>query len=147
MKEYDIIAFGTGPALNVVSEVLRLDPSLRVAVIENGPVGGICLTRGCIPSKMILYPAKLLEEIRRAKLFGIDVELKGVGFEEIMRSTYENIMEESAMIERGLNSHPNIDLYRANGTFVGDYTIDIGGETIRGEKILLCTGSRPLIPR
>ena len=49
MKKYDIIAFGTGSAMNIVSEVFSLNPNYRVAVIENENVGGICLTRGCIP--------------------------------------------------------------------------------------------------
>ncbi len=146
MRHYDVIAFGTGSAMNIISEVLEMNPHVRVAVIENGPVGGICLTRGCIPSKMVLYPAELLAEIRRAYLFGIDVEIRGVDPAYILERTRHSIMEESRVIEESLKRHPNIDLYKAIGEFVGDYTVKVGDEVIRGDKILLCTGSRPLIP-
>lgn len=146
VRKYDVIAFGTGSAMNVVSPLLGVKPDVKVAVIENGPVGGICLTRGCIPSKMLLYPAELVREIMRAKKFGIDVELKGIGFPLIMNRIVRRVKKESETIERSLISHPSIDLYKRTGKFVGDYTVEVGGEQIRGEKILLCTGSRPTIP-
>ncbi len=146
MKQYDIIAFGTGSAMNIVSELLGQRPRLRVAVIENGPVGGICLTRGCIPSKMILYPAEIMHSIRRAKDFWIDVEVKGVDFSKIMSWAYDEVMGESRMIEENIRRDPRIDLYRTTGEFVDEYTVKVGDEIIKGEKILLCTGSRPLVP-
>lgn len=146
VKYYDLIAFGTGSALNVVSSVIAHWPETRVAVIERDVVGGICLTRGCVPSKMILYPAELLAEIRRASLFGIDVEVAGVDSRIILKRMREMIFDESRKIEEGIRMHPRIDLYRGVGEFVDEYTVRVGGETVNGGKILLCTGSRPFIP-
>jgi dihydrolipoamide dehydrogenase len=146
VKEYDIIAFGTGSAMNIVSVLINMDPSIKVAVVENEKVGGICLTRGCIPSKMILYPAELMHEIKRAKTFFIDVDVKNVDPGRLLRKIREEIDQESRIIEESLKRHPSIDLYRTTGELTGDYTVDVDGKEIRGEKILLCTGSRPLIP-
>ena len=59
MKEYDLIVIGTGSAMNIVNPILQGNPDSRVAVIDKDEPGGICLTRGCIPSKLLLYPADL----------------------------------------------------------------------------------------
>jgi dihydrolipoamide dehydrogenase len=146
VKHYDVIAFGTGSSMNIVSELISSDPRLRAAVVENGPVGGICLTRGCIPSKMILYPAEIMHNIRRARHFWIDVDVRGVDFPRIMAWAYDEVMGESRMIEENIKGDPRIDIYRTTGEFVDEYTVKVGDELIRGEKVLLCTGSRPLVP-
>ncbi|MFW6304621.1 MAG: hypothetical protein ACOC1V_02460 [Candidatus Saliniplasma sp.] len=70
MKEYDIIAIGSGSVTSVVTQALSSDESLTAAVIEKDAPGGICLTRGCIPSKMILYPAELINHIKNLKNLG-----------------------------------------------------------------------------
>jgi len=146
MKKYDIIAFGTGSAMNIVSEAFSLNPNYRVAVIENENVGGICLTRGCIPSKMLLYPAEVIHETKRLGIFGIDAKIKKINFNQIITRVRESIMHESKTIEANLKAFPKIDLYQTTGEFVDDYTVKVGDEVIKGDKILLCIGSRPLIP-
>ncbi len=144
MKEYDIIAFGTGSSMNIVSSLLN-SPKLKVAVVENEKAGGICLTRGCIPSKMLIYPAEIMRIIRRAKEFYIDARAKPDP-DAILRRVQREVDEESRMIERSLKSHPKIDYYNLTGRFVEDYTVDVGGKEIYGETILLCNGSKPFIP-
>ena len=146
MKEYDIIAIGTGSAMNLISPILDQFPDIRVAVVESGPVGGICLTRGCIPSKMILYPAEIIETIKRAERFGITATIENIDFDKIMSSMRHTIGEDSQMITRGLEGSPNIDFYHTTGEFIGDYTLKVGEEQIQGKTILICSGSRPLIP-
>jgi pyruvate/2-oxoglutarate dehydrogenase complex dihydrolipoamide dehydrogenase (E3) component len=66
MKRYDLIAVGSGSAMNIVEPYLQRYPDSRVAVIDKDDPGGICLTRGCIPSKILLYPAELLHTIHPA---------------------------------------------------------------------------------
>ena len=147
MKHYDIIAIGTGSAMNIVSTLLESGHDIKVAVIEKDDVGGICLTRGCIPSKMLLYPAELIKKIHEAKKFGIDAEIKAIDFKKIMNRMRSNTRHEIEMIEHGLKSSPNIDLYHTTGEFIDDYTMKVGDEIIKGDKILLCSGSRPLVPK
>ena len=132
--------------MNIVSEIIKIFPKIRVAVIENEMVGGICLTRGCIPSKILLYPATLVRNFMRAKEFGIDAEIKNIDSSYILEYTRKSTTEESKMIEKGISGHPRMDLYRETGEFIDKYTVKVGDEIIKGDKILLCTGSRPLIP-
>jgi len=146
VRHYDIVAFGTGSSLNIISQLFGMGRKLKVAVVENNMVGGICLTRGCIPSKMLLYPATVARRIRESKKLGIDAELRGLDFSGIMERTYLHILDESRAIEESLKKHPLVDLYQTDGVFVGDYTIDVGGVEIEGDKILLGTGSKPYIP-
>jgi len=146
MKHYNVVAIGTGSAMNIISALLSSGSDIKVAVVENEMVGGICLTRGCIPSKMLLYPAEVVKIIESAKKFGIDVEIKKIDFKSIMTHMRKSILTESKMIERGLKSDPRIDLYQTVGEFIDDYTMKVGDEIITGDIFLLCSGSRPYIP-
>ncbi|OYT52162.1 MAG: dihydrolipoamide dehydrogenase, partial [Desulfurococcales archaeon ex4484_217_2] len=132
--------------MNIVSELIYMYPNIKVAVVENEMVGGICLTRGCIPSKKLLYAAEVMHEIKRAHLFNIYVGSVKTDPSALLRRVREEIRHESMIIEKSLREHPRIDLYKTTGTFIEDYTVDVGGKEIRGEKILLCTGSRPYVP-
>ncbi len=145
MKEYDIIAFGTGSAMNIVSALLN-NPRLKVAVIENDKAGGICLTRGCIPSKMLAYPAELVADINRAREFFIDARIRSMDGNALLRRVQEDVDGESRMIAQSLRSHPRLDYYETTGVFVGDHEIDVGGKEIYGDMLLLCNGSKPFIP-
>ena len=51
MKTYDLIVIGTGAGMNVAANAVSR--GMQVAVIDRGPLGGTCLNRGCIPSKVI----------------------------------------------------------------------------------------------
>ena len=75
MQSFDLIVIGSGSGLTVSSEAA--DRGLSVAVVEHGPFGDTCLNRGCIPSKMLIHSADLMETVRRAGLFGIGVEVTG----------------------------------------------------------------------
>ncbi len=146
MKKYDVIAIGSGSATNIVSTLLSSDPKLKIALIEKDEAGGICLTRGCIPSKMILYPAEIISTIKKAKSFGIDADIKNIDFTWIMEEMRKDIGEKSQSIEHSLTNSKHIDFYPEPARFVSDYTLQVGDEKIKGKKILLCTGSKPHVP-
>ena len=146
MKQYDLIAIGTGSAMHVVNGMLEMNPRARVAVIDKDEPGGICLTKGCIPSKLLLYPAELVRTIETCDRFGIEVKLKKIDFLRIMERMQKNISAEIEIIRSGLQQDPNIDYYPEVGQFVAPYTLQVGDQTITSEKILLATGSKPLIP-
>jgi len=146
MKEYDLIAIGTGSAMNIVGSVIQGNPQMKVAVIDKDEPGGICLTRGCIPSKMLLYPAELVRTIETAWKLGIDIDIKKIDFEGIMERMRTLIHKSMNMIRQGLSHSENIDYYTDVAEFAGPYTLKVGDETITSKMIFLCTGSKPIIP-
>ena len=145
MKEYYAIVIGTGSAMNFVSALPN--KNLKIAVVDKDKPGGICLTRGCIPSKLLLYPAELVRVIETAGDFGIDVELKNIDFKRVVERMRSKISKEINMIHEGLSSDPNIDYYQDVAEFVAPYTMKVGNEIITSKMIFLCTGSKPLIPQ
>jgi mycothione reductase len=146
MKEYDLIAIGTGSAMNIVSAMVQRNPQMKAAVIDKDEPGGICLTRGCIPSKMLLYPADLIRTIDSAGKFGIDIDVKEVDFQRVMERMRSAIQKDIDMIRRGLSHSENIDYYPTPAEFVGPYKLKVSNQTISSKMILLCTGSKPTVP-
>jgi len=132
--------------MTVVDAMIQENPEIRVAVIDKDEPGGICLTRGCIPSKILLYPAELVRTIERAGEFGIDVDVKSVSFGRVMERMRTIIYSEINMIRDGLSHSKNIDYYPTVAEFVAPYTLKVDNDTIRSEMIFLCTGSKPVIP-
>jgi len=145
MKEYDYIAVGTGSAMEIVSAIAQNNPNAKVAVVDKDPPGGICLTRGCIPSKILLYPAELVRTIERAGEFGIPVDLKKVSFRDVMERMRTLIGKDMDDVRQGLSNSRNVDYYRAVAEFTAPYTLKVGDGTIASKTIFLCTGSKPLI--
>lgn len=145
-KKYDLIAIGTGSAMTIVEAMLGQDPEMKVAVIDRNDPGGICLTRGCIPTKILLYPAELVRMIEKANEFGIDVHLEKIDFNKVMERMHSMIDPDIDMIRQGLSESPNFDYYHDTAEFIKPYTLKVGDTEIFSEKIILCTGSRPHIP-
>ncbi len=146
MKEYDLIVIGSGSGMNYIDSMIRRDPGIKIAVIDKDEPGGICLTRGCIPSKLLLYPAELVKEIGTAGKFGIDVQIKNIDFGYVMERMKTLISKDINMIRKGLSGNQNIDYYHDIAEFTAPYTMKVGSEMITSKMIFLCTGSKPIIP-
>jgi len=141
-----LIVVGTGSVMDIVNAVLQENPHWRVAIIDKDEPGGICLTRGCIPSKILLYPAEILRTIERAGNLGVDVDVKEVDFMRVMERMRRLISSEISMIRQGLTHTKNVTYFPAPAEFTGPYTLRIGDETITSRFIILGAGSKPSIP-
>ena len=74
MKRYDLLVIGSGAGMNVASTAVS--HGMRVALVDNGPLGGTCLNRGCIPSKVLLHPADVIRMVQEAGYEGqFEVEI------------------------------------------------------------------------
>jgi mycothione reductase len=132
--------------MNLVEPMLQRNPRMKIAVIDKDEPGGICLTRGCIPSKILLYPAELVRTIEGAKELGVELELKRADFAKIMSRMRKLIDRDIDSIRKGLSNSENIDYYHDSAEFVAPYTMKVSGDTITSKMIFLCTGSQPVIP-
>ena len=136
---------GSGSGGEIVEAALN--NGFSVAWVDKGPLGGTCLNVGCIPSKMLIYPADRVIEIKEAEKLGIKAEIKEIDFKKIMEHMREPIRESHKDMERGLAKPiKNFQYCKGEGHFVDDYIIEINGEKIKGEKIFIGSGARPLIP-
>jgi dihydrolipoamide dehydrogenase len=117
-----------------------------VAVVEPGPLGGTCLNRGCIPSKMLIHHADVAEAIHNSGTFHIDAVMNGVDFAAITKEVNETVSEEAASIEEGLRKSDNHTLYKEEARFVDEKVIEVGDAKITAEHIVIAAGARPLIP-
>ena len=87
MKTFDLIVIGSGAGLNVATGAA--EEGLKVAIIEDSAMGGTCLNRGCIPSKIVIHSAEVAEMIHRASEFGISAKVNKVNFKQVTdRSTH-----------------------------------------------------------
>jgi dihydrolipoamide dehydrogenase len=144
MKTYDVIVVGSGSGGEIVDAAVS--HGLKVAWVDKGPLGGTCLNVGCIPSKMLIHPADRIMEIREAKKLGITAEIKDIDFHAIMERMRQPIRESHEAMQEGFKSTKNLDYYHGEGHFIKDYTLEVLGEKMQGEKIFLASGARPLIP-
>ncbi len=85
MPSYDLIVIGSGSGLEISSEAAGA--GMTVAVVEEGPFGGTCLNRGCIPSKILIHCADVMETIRTSDLFGIKASVEAVDWPFRISST------------------------------------------------------------
>jgi mycothione reductase len=146
LKEYDLIIIGSGSATNLLDALISRNPKIKIAIIDKDEPGGICLTRGCIPSKLLLYPAEIVRTIEEAHELGVDVDIKKIDFKKIMNRMRTLIGKDIDSIREGLSSSPNIDYYHSIAEFVSPYTLKVENETIKSKMIFLCIGSKAIIP-
>ncbi|MEY7849215.1 dihydrolipoyl dehydrogenase [Natrarchaeobius sp. A-rgal3] len=162
MDAYDIVVIGGGSGSQVATAAT--DRGLEAAVIERGPLGGACITRGCVPSKALIHRADVVDEIRGAAKTGIDAEVNDVDYGEITSAIRETVYGKADRQERSLREREHVTLYRGEGRFVDDRTVAVdleeeatdrggdktngGGETVelRGESVVVAVGSRPTVP-
>jgi mycothione reductase len=144
MKKYDIIVIGSGCGMNIVEEALGHEMS--VALVDKGPLGGTCANLGCIPSKMLIFAADRIAEILEAKKLGIKTDIRNIDFSFIMERMRKSVRENQEHMRQGIAETKNLGFYEGEGQFVGDYTIEVIDEKIKGDKIFIASGSRPFIP-
>jgi mycothione reductase len=144
MEKYDVLVVGSGSGMTVAANAVA--QGLRTAVVEHGPMGGTCLNRGCIPSKMLIYPADVAALIREAGELGINAAVKSVDFKKIMSRMHHAIDGDSQRQAQAVEASPGAKWYKGAGEFISDYTMEVGDHVIKGERVFIVSGARPGIP-
>ncbi len=145
IKSFDVIVIGAGTGLDIVSEAA--EKGMKVALIEKGPMGGTCLNRGCIPSKILLHYADVAETISNANEFYMKLGKPKIDFKKIVETTSNFVDKDANEIELGIRENKNITLYKTLGKFVGKKIIKVKNEEISADKIFIVAGTRPSIPQ
>lgn len=145
VKKFDLIVIGSGAGLDVASAAAQT--GMKVAIVEKSRMGGTCLNRGCIPSKLLIHSADIAEVIKTAHVFGIQVERFTIDFRKIVDRVNSIIDTDSDDIRKGYNRSENPKLFPLECTFVDEKTLLVGGDKITSNIILIAAGTRPAIPK
>ena len=144
MTDYDVLVVGGGTGNNVAAAAA--DAGLETALIEEGELGGTCLNRGCNPSKMLIQAANAVQGVRDAGRFHVDASLAGVDWPAVVDEMDETLGGIAEGMEADYRETDTLTLYRDHATFVDDRTVSVGGETVTADRVVVATGSRPLVP-
>ena len=140
-----IVVLGGGPG-GYAAAFLAADKGMNVTLIDTGnKPGGVCLHRGCIPSKALLHIAHLINETKEAKTWGIDfgepkIDLDGV------RNWKNKVIDKMATGLTQLCKQRKVEFVSAKGNFKDSNTIEANGKLYSFDHCILATGSRPAQP-
>lgn len=147
--KYDVAIIGGGPAGYTAAERAAAD-GLSTVLFEKNALGGVCLNEGCVPTKTLLYSAKVYDTIRHASKYAVSADNASFDYPKIIARKNKVVKKLTAgirmkMTEYGVvtvNAEAEIKGRAADGTV----SIAAGGETYEATYLLVCTGSESIIP-
>ncbi len=145
---YDLAIIGGGPGGYTAAERAGA-AGLSVVLFEKNELGGVCLNEGCIPTKTLLYSAKVFDYARHADLYGVSVE--GASFD------YSKILKRKTKVVRKLVGGVKLKMKNSGVTVVGGeaviagpvaggFVVSCGGTEYVASRLLICTGSEAVVP-
>ena len=144
MADFDLVVIGGGTGNNVAAAAA--EAGLDTALVEPGPLGGTCLNRGCNPSKMLIQSANAANHVRKAERFHVDTTLDGIDTAAVVDEMDDLLGGLAENMETNYRQKENLTLFDEYTEFVDDRTLDLGGQSVTAEKVVVATGSQPIVP-
>lgn len=140
MEAFDLIVVGGGTG-GYTAAVRASQLGLKAALVERDKIGGVCLHRGCIPTKVLLQAAYNLSLIRRSNTFGISADNISLDYgalterrEQVVGGLHKNIR---SVVEK------KVKIIEGDGKLVSPTEVSVNGDRIQAKNIVIATGSRP----
>lgn len=148
MNTFDLVVLGGGPAGYNAAEKAAA-AGLKTAVIEQRALGGVCLNEGCIPSKSLLYSAKIFDYANHGDKYGVTVTGAAIDQKKVIErknKVVKTLVTGIAMKLKKLGVTVVNTAGEITGKGENGFEISAGGETYAGRNLLIATGSAPVIP-
>ena len=142
--EYGVVVIGGGTGNNVAAAAA--DAGLDTALVEKGKLGGTCLNRGCNPSKMLIQAANAANSVREADRFHVDATLEDTDMAAVVDEMDDILGGIAEGMAARYREKEHLTLYRDEAAFVDERTVEVAGERVRGERVVVAAGSRPVVP-
>lgn len=140
-EKFDLGIIGAGPA-GYTAALHARNAGLSVVLFEKDKAGGVCLNRGCIPTKTILHSAELYEEMKNAQNLGFDIENLAVDYEKLA-ARKDSVVEK---LRKGLElslKNAGVKLVYTEAFPLDEHRINAGDNVYECKKILVATGAKP----
>jgi pyruvate/2-oxoglutarate dehydrogenase complex dihydrolipoamide dehydrogenase (E3) component len=146
MKRFDVVVIGagqSGPSL----AVRFANAGRRVALVERRLLGGTCVNDGCIPTKTLVASARAAWVAREAARFGVRID-GGVAVDmAAVKARKDAVVQESrGSLDGWISGTANLTLLRGEARFTGPHTLEVGGDAVSADLVVINTGGRPVVP-
>jgi dihydrolipoamide dehydrogenase len=149
MITYDVAIIGGGPAGYTAAERAGA-AGLSTVLFEKNALGGVCLNEGCIPTKTLLYSAKVFDTVKQASKYAVGAENASADLPKIIARKNKVVKKLVAGIRMKMKEH---NVLTVEGTAEikgrasdGTITIACAGESYEARRLIICTGSETIIP-
>jgi glutathione reductase (NADPH) len=142
--DFDLITIGAGSG-GVRASRLAGGYGARVAVIEESRLGGTCVMRGCVPKKLLVYGAHFAEDFEDARGFGWDVGEPRFDWSKLVANKNKELDRLEGVYGRILRDN-GVTVVTGRGRLTDAHTVEVGGKSYTGEKILVACGGWPSMP-
>lgn len=141
MQQYDVAIIGAGPG-GYVAAILAAKLGAKVALVEKDKIGGVCLNRGCIPTKAMIASAHALEAVRSSQKFGVKLNdlSPTIDFAAVAGRKDEIVSQLGKGIEVLLKGS-KVEIIRGNATLNDPNTVSVDDNPIAAKNIIIATGS------
>jgi dihydrolipoamide dehydrogenase len=144
LEKFDVLVIGSGSGMIVAASAVG--SGMKTALVESGAMGGTCINRGCVPSKMLIHPADVAVMIREAEKTGVHASVDSIDFGKIMARMHGLVNDDVERQARAVEADSNIRWFKDKGEFISDYTLKTGDNVLKADKIFIVSGARPGIP-
>ena len=145
---YDVIIIGAGPG--GYSAALKAGKhGLKALLIEKGKIGGVCLNEGCIPTKTLLYSAKIFDNAKHGEKYGVSVENICLDHSKVVKRKDKTVKVLGAGIKQALKA-AGVECLAAEAKLVkneaGQVGVSVGDLTYTAKDIIVASGSNAIVP-
>ena len=144
----DLLIIGGGPAGYVAAERAG-HKGMKVVLFEKKTLGGVCLNEGCIPTKTMLYSAKMYENALHADKYGIFAENVRFEYDKIVSRKNKVVRKLVAGVKSKMKTN-NVEVIEGEAVIAGrsgkGIEVTCNGQTYLGANLLICTGSEASVP-
>lgn len=148
-EKFDVIIIGGGPA-GYQAAVSAANKNMRVLILEEKHLGGVCLNEGCIPTKTLLNSSKLFNMTKNLEVYGINVSNLEFSLDKVVDRKNSIVNKLRYGISQRINVD-NISFMEQHAEIMGKdkgYQIRLGnGNIVSGEYLIIASGSRALFPK
>lgn len=145
-RKFQLVVIGGGSAGHAAA-MEAAGAGISAALVERSPVlGGLCILRGCMPSKILIETANRMREIRRSESFAIRCGAPELDLEALQNRVAE-LTEEFRSYRQGAMTAGDYELIRSEARFRSPAVLEVGGELLEASCFIVATGSSPVVPK
>lgn len=147
-KNYDLVIIGAGPG-GYTAALKAAGLGMKVAVIDKDKIGGVCVNRGCIPTKALLHASNIFSMMQHCDEFGVSTDFISFDFGKMQNYKKRSVQQYRGEIEKLFHAN-GIDFIKGTAVIRREKTVEVHGEDgleyLRAGNIIIATGAKAVMP-